>query len=323
MTVVIGTFRAAWSRLAPAAVLLTAILVQACGETSEWETGDAPDPSYPSLVSSDGARHADVTRAWLGDGVDAESDSRQVDGDLFDDGLVRPDPVTVLVTNNDWGGLLVLNILVDLNKDGDWEDVGEWAVQNWKVNVPKGQSRLVGTSIDLPASTWMRVTLSAATLSSYTGRGGFKGGETEDYILPPPPTATPALQQFRRRLPARLPFRRLPSAVNPRPARPDVSQARGSSMPSVSADGRFVAFYSIATDVVPGDTNGLPDVFLHDRLTGVTERVSVATDGSQAEAGVTDLGYDGSFNPRISSDGRFVVSIPAPSTWYRETLMNW
>jgi Tol biopolymer transport system component len=52
--------------------------------------------------------------------------------------------------------------------------------------------------------------------------------------------------------------------------------------PSISADGRYVAFQSGADDLVPGDTNGgVADVFVHDRQTGTTERVSIATDGTQ------------------------------------------
>jgi hypothetical protein len=68
---------------------------------------------------------------------------------------------------------------------------------------------------------------------------------------------------------------------------------------SISADGRYVAFFSEATNLVPGDTNGFGDVFVHDRQTGVTERVSVATDGSE--------GNQVSSDPGISDDGRYVV----------------
>src|SRR5690349_15092004 len=56
-------------------------------------------------------------------------------------------------------------------------------------------------------------------------------------------------------------------------------QANGDSQvdeaPAISADGRFVAFYSYASNLVHGDTNGLSDVFVRDRLAGVTQRVSV------------------------------------------------
>jgi Tol biopolymer transport system component len=72
-----------------------------------------------------------------------------------------------------------------------------------------------------------------------------------------------------------------------------------SGFPSISADGRYVAFESEATNLVPGDTNALTDVFVHDRATAVTTRVSVATGGAQ---GAGDSG-----RPRISADGRYVV----------------
>ena len=69
--------------------------------------------------------------------------------------------------------------------------------------------------------------------------------------------------------------------------------------PSISGDGRYVAFESDATNLVSGDTNGWIDVFVHDRLTGITTRVSVASDGTQ--------GNSGSQSPSISADGRFVA----------------
>lgn len=56
----------------------------------------------------------------------------------------------------------------------------------------------------------------------------------------------------------------------------------GSGFPTISADGRFVVFHSYATNLVPGDTNGAFDIFLHDRQTGKTTRVSVSSSGSQA-----------------------------------------
>jgi len=73
---------------------------------------------------------------------------------------------------------------------------------------------------------------------------------------------------------------------------------------SISADGRYVAFYSRATNLVAGDTNGVEDVFVHDRQTGTTERVSVATGGAQGNAG---SGIGILSRPAISADGRFVA----------------
>ncbi len=68
---------------------------------------------------------------------------------------------------------------------------------------------------------------------------------------------------------------------------------------AISADGNYVAFYSVATNLVSGDTNGLNDIFVHDINTSVTTRASLATDGTE--------GNDHSANPAISADGRFVV----------------
>ncbi|MFG3280737.1 TolB family protein [Streptomyces sp. NPDC048111] len=65
--------------------------------------------------------------------------------------------------------------------------------------------------------------------------------------------------------------------------------------PSISADGRFVAFTSTRGDLVPGDTNAVQDVFVKDRWRGTVERVSVASDGTQAD------GY--SISPVLSADG--------------------
>ena len=72
-----------------------------------------------------------------------------------------------------------------------------------------------------------------------------------------------------------------------------------SGRPSISGDGRLVAFESHATNLVAGDTNGKRDAFVHDRQTGQTSRVSVASDGTQAN--------DQSLSPSISGDGRLVV----------------
>jgi WD40 repeat protein len=78
-----------------------------------------------------------------------------------------------------------------------------------------------------------------------------------------------------------------------------VEGKRSSSYPSISADGRFVAFGSSANNLVLGDTNGQKDVFVHDRQTHVTRRVSVDSFGAQ--------GNNGSYYPSISADGRFVA----------------
>jgi Tol biopolymer transport system component len=72
-----------------------------------------------------------------------------------------------------------------------------------------------------------------------------------------------------------------------------------STGPDLSFDGRYVAFVSWATNLVQGDTNRFADIFVRDRRRGMTERVSVAGDGAQANGG--------SDRPRVSADGRFVA----------------
>jgi len=73
--------------------------------------------------------------------------------------------------------------------------------------------------------------------------------------------------------------------------------------PCISANGRFVAFWSFAGNLVAPDTNAAADVFIHDRVTGVTERVSVSSSGQQANQ-PPNYGF---FQPSISADGRLVA----------------
>jgi Tol biopolymer transport system component len=73
---------------------------------------------------------------------------------------------------------------------------------------------------------------------------------------------------------------------------------------AISGDGRYVAFSSFATTLVPGDTNGANDVFVRDNLTGTTERVSVGSDESQADS---PAGAHAGSAVDISPDGRFVL----------------
>ncbi len=73
----------------------------------------------------------------------------------------------------------------------------------------------------------------------------------------------------------------------------------GSTNPSISGDGRFVAFQSDAANLVSGDENGVADIFVHDNQTGTTERISRTSDGAGANAR--------SFDPSISSDASVVA----------------
>jgi Tol biopolymer transport system component len=77
--------------------------------------------------------------------------------------------------------------------------------------------------------------------------------------------------------------------------------ADGSSIdPAISGDGRYVAFTSIADNLVPGDANNAQDVFVRDMQSETTVFVSVSTDGASP-------GNGASYSPIISSDGRYVL----------------
>ena len=69
--------------------------------------------------------------------------------------------------------------------------------------------------------------------------------------------------------------------------------------PSISADGRYIAFVSLATNLVAEDTNGDSDVFVRDRHLGTIQRVSISSRGEEAD--------DGSGGASISADGHYVV----------------
>jgi len=79
-------------------------------------------------------------------------------------------------------------------------------------------------------------------------------------------------------------------------------QADGASWwpPAVSSDGRIIAFSSDAGNLVTGDNNSKSDIFVHDRQTGATTRISVDSAGTQATGG-------DSRTPILSMDGRHVV----------------
>lgn len=73
----------------------------------------------------------------------------------------------------------------------------------------------------------------------------------------------------------------------------------GARMPAISADGQTVAFVSRATNLVVGDTNQVSDTFVYHRATSTTERVSLSSDGVQANGG--------SYSPVLTADGRRVA----------------
>ncbi len=76
----------------------------------------------------------------------------------------------------------------------------------------------------------------------------------------------------------------------------------------ITPDGRFVAFYSLASNLIPNDTNEVSDVFVLDRQTGALERVSVTSAGEQTTGSPLTGGFGGTSEvPSISPDGRYVT----------------
>ena len=122
--------------------------------------------------------------------------------------------------------------------------------------------------------------LLAVSCSDSGGGGSADGGSS-----PPPPAPPP--------FPGGLLIERV--SVNT-----DGIQANSSSGDvSISSDGRYIAFRSHATNLTSPDTNAAPDIFVHDRLTGITERINVAADGTEAN--------NQSGGCLISGDGHFIV----------------
>ncbi|MEY9994543.1 Tol biopolymer transport system component [Streptomyces sp. V4I8] len=91
--------------------------------------------------------------------------------------------------------------------------------------------------------------------------------------------------------------------------------------PQLSANGRYAAFASHAPNLVAGDTNGVEDSFVRDLRTGRVERISLTSDGTQADGGTKPVA--------ISANGRYVVLVstadnltdwPAPKEYWAQDV---
>jgi len=139
-----------------------------------------------------------------------------------------------------------------------------------------------------------------------SGDGRFVAFDTIFYNIDPSDPTKISRQVFVRDTCRGGSSRCTPSTVQASVAN-DGSQGNGANWgAAISADGRFVAFNSSSSNLVPGDTNGVDDVMLRDTCAGTpagctpsTTRVSVANDGTQGDSR--------SASPTMSADGRFVA----------------
>ncbi|MDP2993802.1 MAG: hypothetical protein Q8N46_01630 [Anaerolineales bacterium] len=203
-----------------AIILLTATAL-ACGfgapatpVLGELDFGDAPDPSYPSLLASNGARTHDLTAFWLGFPdlpPSSETDANIVDRDELDDGLIRSFATAgkvfvtfqVVKSGEAASGVVYFNLLADANNDGQWEDivgaggaVQEWVVRNFELTLNPGDERTIDASIPLVGGNlelWIRAMVTDKPVPEGNFPQGWDGtypfgddkavGEVEDYYF--------------------------------------------------------------------------------------------------------------------------------------------
>ncbi|MBD3383340.1 PKD domain-containing protein [candidate division KSB1 bacterium] len=167
------------------------ITARECGDSLDF--GDAPDPSYPTLLTNNGARHVINPWFYLGSGIDSEGNgipTALADGDnntgANDENGVTMSPfiapgqsVPITIVASDTG---FINAWIDFNIDGDWDDANEHVLaaqlvvpfggNSFTVNVPAGAST---------GLTYARFRLSKARQLSYDGLAA--DGEVEDYAI--------------------------------------------------------------------------------------------------------------------------------------------
>ncbi len=148
--------------------------------------GDAPDPTYPSTLDNDGARHVILGGYYLGSGVSGENDTRQnalAGGDSFDDGVVfdaglwagHASALTVTASREG-----KLDAWIDFNGDGVW-DVDEKVFDS--IDLVAGENTL---SIDVPSTAAIGWTFGRFRFSAEGGldvTGEANNGEVEDYRI--------------------------------------------------------------------------------------------------------------------------------------------
>lgn len=163
---------------------------------ANFDYGDAPDPTYPTLLDSDGARHLQMGDYYLGTRVTGEDDANLVydeydgslitdaRGDVGDDGVVFTDSalmigeeaeVTITASRN--GGYL--NAWIDFNADGDWDDPGEQIFTDQLLKKGENTFTFLVSEKYTSAASYARFRYSTETGLTPTGEA--PNGEVEDY----------------------------------------------------------------------------------------------------------------------------------------------
>jgi GEVED domain len=184
------------------------------GGPTGYVKGGAALGSFPSKLAGRGPRHAGLPSLRLGPRVDGETDSEQVNRDLFDDGAEASlrscsgasrltlglNGQRLTAAQRAGGNVIYVNAWFDWNRDGDWEDgsdgcANEWAIRNLAVPASSLGSdglRLLPVAFKAGKQTrelWWRVTVTLnEPATDPAGRGpvaGYSLGETEDYFQRP------------------------------------------------------------------------------------------------------------------------------------------
>ncbi len=163
------------------------------GYSQDMDYGDAPDPSYPTLLANNGARHVIIPGYYLGAGVDAEIDgqpSPDADGDdtdsaandddgvVFDSDFVPGDTAAVTVTASAAG---LLNAWIDYNRDGDWNDQGEQIFINQILNAGSNILHFAVPATAAEGASFARFRFS--TQGDLQPTGLAPDGEVEEYRI--------------------------------------------------------------------------------------------------------------------------------------------
>jgi len=162
-------------------------------ERNEWDFGDAPDPTYPTWLNNNGARHWIDGACYMGNAIDGEFDGQPTGDALGDDnsgfvddedGINFNEPlipgqahiIDLVVTCDGF-----FNLWIDWDRDGGWIEPGDWVFMD--LLLMAGPNVL---TFNVPATAFVGNTFARARFCTYPGLefiGPAEGGEVEDYMI--------------------------------------------------------------------------------------------------------------------------------------------